>query len=162
VLGVVVRTLVMREPGPPPLASRPLLIRTLDRPLIMLGTNPSNRFDPLRPGQHPGIPAATVFQSLLRNTEGSVYDRAVPSSKPIPVTLARWSRGPEVTSPGRLTWLFQLTSVPCLDVGFVPPGRTTPPPDRDGCDEYLMFDAQAGAGVGGLVTRSGTEVLRSL
>jgi hypothetical protein len=156
--GVVVRTEVMREPSP--LASRPLLIRTLDRPLIMLGGHPQHRFDPPLPGERPGIPAETVFQTWLRDTEGSVYDRAIPGSRPIPVTLAKWSGGPEVMVPGRLAWLFQLTSVPCSDVGFRPPGRPQPPPDRDGCDEYLLFDAQSGASVGGFVTRAGATVLR--
>jgi hypothetical protein len=164
VLGVVVvRAVVMREQRPPPLASRPLQVRTLDRPLIMdSGGDPQNRFDPPRPGERAGIPAATVFQAWLKNTEGSVYDRAIPSSKPIPVTLARWSQwhGSRVASPERLTWLFQLISVPCVDVGFLPPGQAKPPPDRDGCDEYLMFDAQSGAGGGGFVTRTGATVLR--
>jgi hypothetical protein len=159
---VVVRAVVMREP--PPLASWPLQIRTLDHPLIMdNGGDPQNRFDPPRRGEHAGISAATIFHTWLKNTEGSIYDRAIPSSKPIPVTLARWSQwhGLRAVSPKRLTWLFQLIGVPCVDVGFLPPGQTTPPPDRDGCDEYLMFDAQSGAGGGGFVTRSGAAVLRS-
>ena len=133
-------------------------------PLIMdSGGDPQNRFDPPRRGEHAGISAAMIFQAWLKNTEGSIYDRAIPSSKPIPVTLARWSQwhGSRAVSSKRLTWLFQLIGVPCLDVGFLPPGQTTPPPDRDGCDEYLMFDAQSGAGVGGFVTRSGAAVLRS-
>jgi uncharacterized membrane protein (UPF0136 family) len=158
---VVVRAVVMRQP--PPLASRPLQIRTLDHPLIMdNGGDPQNRFDPPRRGEHAGISAATIFHTWLKNTEGSIYDRAIPSSKPIPVTLARWSQwhGLRAVSPKRLTWLFQLIGVPCVDVGFLPPGQTTPPPDRDGCDEYLMFDAQSGAGGGGFVTRSGAAVLR--
>ena len=126
------------------------------------GGDPQNRFDPPRRGEGAGIPASTVFQAWLKNTEGSVYDRAIPSSKPIPVTLAKWSQwhGSRVASPERLTWLFQLISVPCVDVGFLPPGQTKPPPDRDGCDEYLMFDAQSGAGGGGFVTRTGAAVLR--
>gem|GEM_PF-5498643 len=159
--GVVVRTVVMRDQRSP-LASRPLLIRTLDHPLILLGGEPQNRFDPPPVGQRAGIPAAAAFQAWLRLTRHS-YDRAIPNSKPIPVTLARWSRpGPApLGSPGRLVWLFQLTSVPCLEAGFLPPGQPTPPPDRDGCDEYRMFDAQSGAAVGeGLITRAGNVVLR--
>jgi hypothetical protein len=36
-----------------------------------------------------------------------------------------------------------------------------PPPDRDGCDEYQMFDAQSGAAVGeSFVTRAGAVALR--
>jgi hypothetical protein len=130
--GVVVGTVVIRNLSP--LASRPLLIRTLDHPLIMLGSEPQNRLDPPQPGQRAGIPAAAVFQAWLRLNRHSIYDRAVPSSKPIPVTLARWSQRhrSQVASPGRLVWLFQLTSVPCFDVGFVPPGQPTPPPDRMG------------------------------
>jgi hypothetical protein len=159
--GVVVRTVMMRDRSP--LASRPLLIRTLDHPLIMLGGEPQNRFDPPQAGQRAGVPAAAVFQAWLRLTRHSNYDRAIPSSKPIPVTLARWSqpRRSQVASPGRLVWLFQLTSVPCFRVGFVPPGQPTPPPDRDGCDEYRMFDAQSGAGIGGgFSTMAGAAVLR--
>ena len=146
--GFLVRTVMLRDRRSP-LASRPLLIRTLDHPLILLGGEPQNRFDPPRAGQHAGIPAAAVFHAWLRLTRHS-YDRAVPSSKPIPVTLARWSRQRRapVGSPGRLVWLFQLTSVPCLEAGFLPPGQPTPPPDRDGCDEYRMFDARSGAAVG--------------
>jgi hypothetical protein len=143
--GVVVRTVVMRDRSP--LASRPLLIRTLDHPLILLG--PQNRFDPPRAGQRVGIQAAAVFQAWLRLTRHSIYDRAVPSPKPIPVTWAWWSlpgRTP-IGSPGRLVWLFQFTSVPCFDVGFVPPGAPTPLPDRHGCDEYRRFDARSGAEV---------------
>jgi hypothetical protein len=61
----------------------------------------------------------------------------------------------------RLVWLFQLTSVPCDEVGFVPPGQPIPPPDRDGCDEYRLFDARSGAEVGGgFITLAGAAVLR--
>jgi len=159
--GVLVRTVVMGDQRSP-LASRPLLIRTLDHPLILSGGEPQYRFDPPRAGERAGIPAAAVFQAWLRLTRHS-YDRVIPNSTPIPVTLARWSapgRAP-VGSPGRLVWLLQLTSVPCLEAGFVPPGQTTPPPDRDGCDEYRMFDARSGAKVGeGLITRAGDVVLR--
>jgi len=159
--GAVVRTVVVRDRSP--LASRPLLIRTLDNPLILLGTEPQNRFDPPRAGQRAAIPATAVFQAWLRLTRHSIYDRAIPSAKPIPVRLAWWSRPGRapVGSPGRLVWLFQLTSVPCFDVGFVPPGQPTPPPDRDGCDEYRMFDARSGAEVGeSLITRAGALALR--
>ena len=163
VLGGVVAAVVMRRDRPP-LASRPLLVRTLDHPLVMdRGSDPRDRFDPPRPGERAGIPAVTVFRTLLRHTRHSVYDRAVPSSKPIPVTLTRWSRwrGTRVASPERLVWLFQLTSVPCMDAGFQPPGRPTPPPNRDGCDDYLVFDARSGARVtGGLSTTAGAPVLR--
>jgi hypothetical protein len=160
--GVVFSTVMIRNRAP--LASRPLLIRTLDHPLIMLGSEPQNRLDPPQPGQRAGIPAAAVFQAWLRLNRHSIYDRAIPSSKPIPVTLARWSQQhrSRVASPGRLVWLFQLTSVPCFEVGFVPPGQPTPPPDRDGCDEYHLFDAQSGAEVGGgFGTLAGNAVLRS-
>lgn len=159
--GAVIRTVVIRDRSP--LASRPLQIRTLDHPLILLGTEPRNRFDPPRAGQRAGIQAGAVFQAWLRLTRHSIYDRAIPSSKPIPVTLAWWSRPGRapIGSPGRLVWLFQFTSVPCFDVGFVPPGAPTPPPDRDGCDEYRMFDARSGAEVGeGFITRAGAAVLR--
>jgi len=159
--GVVVRAVVMRARSP--LASRPLQIRTLDRPLIMLGGEPRNRFDPPRAGQRAGIPAAAAFQVWLRLSRHSIYDRAIPSSKPIPVSLAWWSRPGRapVGSPGRLVWLLQLTSVPCFEAGFVPPGRPAPPPDRAGCDEYHLLDAQSGAEVGeGLITTAGTAVLR--
>jgi hypothetical protein len=76
--------------------------------------------------------------------------------------LARWSelRGSRAASPGRLVWLFQLTSIPCDDVGFKVRGVSTPPPDRDGCDEYHLFDAQSGAQVAGLGTTAGAAVLR--
>jgi hypothetical protein len=159
--GVVVRTVMMRDR--PPLASRPLLIRTLDHPLIMLGGEPQSRFDPPQAGQRAGIPPPAVFQAWLRLTRHSIYDRAIPSSKPIPATLAWWSRPGRapIGSPGQLVWLFQFTSVPCFEVGFVPPGQPAPPPDRDGCDEYHMFDAQSGAEVGeGFITRAGAAVLR--
>jgi hypothetical protein len=159
--GVVVRTVVIRDRSP--LASRPLLIRTLDHQLIMLGSEPQNRFDPPQVGQRAGIPAAAVFQAWLRLNRHSIYDRAISSSKPIPVTLTRWSQRhrPQVASPGRLVWLFQLTSVPCFEVGFVPPGRPTPTPDQEGCDEYHLFDAQSGPEVGGgFSTLAGNAVLR--
>lgn len=159
--GVLVRTVVMRDQRSP-LVYRPLLIRTLDHPLIVLGGQPQSRFDPPRAGERAGIPAAAVFQAWLRLTRHS-YDRVIPSSTPIPATLARWSRPGRapVGSPGRLVWLFQLTSVPCLEAGFVPPGQPARPPDRDGCNEYWMFDARSGAAVGeGLITRAGEVVLR--
>jgi hypothetical protein len=143
------------------MASRPLLVRTLDRPLILLGSEPPNRFDPPHRGERAGVPAVTIFQAWLRATKGSVYDRAIRSSRPIPVTLVRWSSGPEVMSPGRLTWLFQFTSVPCGEPGFAPPGGSPPPLDRDGCDEYAMFDAQSGATVGGFSNTAGAVVLRA-
>jgi hypothetical protein len=158
---VVVRAVVVRDRSP--LASRPLLIRTLDHPLILLGGSPQNRFDPPPAGQRVGIPAAAVYQAWLQRTRHSVYDRAVPSTRPILATLAWWSRPgrPPLGSPGRLVWLFQVTSVPCLEPGFVPPGQSMPPSDRDGCDEYSMFDAGSGAAVGeGLITRAGSVVLR--
>jgi hypothetical protein len=158
---VVVRSIVVRDRSP--LASRPLLIRTLDHPLILLGDKPYNRFDPPLAGQRAGIPAAAAYQAWLRLTRHSIYDRAIPSSTPIPVTLAWWSRPGRapVGSAGRLVWLFQFTSVPCFEAGFVPPGQTTPPPDRDGCDEYGMFDAHWGTQVGeGLVTSAGSVVLQ--
>ena len=159
--GVVVRTVVLRDRSP--LASRPLLIRALDHPLILLGTEPRNRFDPPPAGQRASIPAAAVFQTWLRLTRHSLHDRAITNSKPIPVTLAWWSRPGRapVGSPGRLVWLFQLTSVPCFEAGFVPPGQPIPPPDLDGCDEYQMFDAKSGTAVGeSFVTRAGAAVLR--
>jgi hypothetical protein len=62
--GVLVRTVVMRDQRSP-LASRPLLIRTLDHPLILLGGEPQYRFDPPRVGERAGIPAAAVFQAWL-------------------------------------------------------------------------------------------------
>ena len=158
---VVVRTILV--PDRSPLASRPLLVRTLDHPVLLLGGRPYNRFDPPPAGQRAGILAAEVYQAWLRRTRHSIYDRAVPSSKPILVTLAWWSRPgrPPVGSAGRLVWLFQLTSVPCLEAGFLPPGQTVPPPDRDGCDEYHMFDAHSGAPVGeGMITSTGEVVLR--
>jgi hypothetical protein len=127
VLGVVVaRTVVTRNRSP--LASRPLQISTLDHPLILDGGgDPQDRFDPPRPGERAGIPAATVFQTLLRRLRHSYYD---------------------------------FTSVPCDDVGFQPPGPR-PPPDRGGCDDYMMLDARSGESVGGgLSTRAGAPVLR--
>jgi hypothetical protein len=160
--GVVVRTIVLRDRSP--LASRPLLIQTLDHPLILLGTEPKNRFDSPSTGQRAAIPAAAVFQAWLRLSGHSLYDGATAGSKPIPVRLAWWSRPGRapVGSPGRLVWLFQLTSVPCFEAGFVPPGQPVPPPDLDGCDEYRMFDARTGAAVGeSFVTRAGATVLRA-
>jgi hypothetical protein len=144
---VAVRTIVVRERSP--LASRPLLIRTLDRPVLLVADRPHNRFDPPPAGQRAGIPAAAVYQAWLRRTRHS-HDDAVPSSTPVLFTLAWWSRPlpPPLGSPGRLVWLFQLTRVPCLMGGFEPPGQTMPPPDRDGCDEYRMFDAHTGSQVG--------------
>jgi hypothetical protein len=158
---VVVRTIVVQDRSP--LASRPLRTRTLDHPLLLVGGRPYSRFDPPPAGQRAGIPAAAVYRAWLPLTRGDSYDLAVPSSQPIPVTLAWWSRPgrPPIGSPGRLVWLFQLTSVPCLSAGFLPPGQTLPPPDRDGCDEYLMFDAGSGARVGdSFVTAAGNVVLR--
>jgi hypothetical protein len=158
--GVVVRTVVTRNR--PPLASRPLQISTLDHPLILDGGgDPQDHFDPPLPGERAGIPAATVFEMMLRRLRDSVYDRAIPSSKPIPVTLARWSQwhGSRAVSPQRLVWLFQLTSVPCDDVGFQPAGPR-PPPDRGGCDDYMMLDARSGESVGGFGTIAGAPVLR--
>jgi hypothetical protein len=125
------------------------------------GSDPQSRFDPPRPGERAGIPAATVFHTLLRRLRHSCYDRAIPSSKPIPVTLARWSQwhGSRVVSPQRLVWLLQFTSVPCDDVGFQPPGPR-PPPDRGGCDDYMVLDARSGESVGGFGTTAGAPVLR--
>jgi hypothetical protein len=86
-----------------------------------------------------------------------VRDRPPLASRPLRIGTPP----PPVGSPGRLVWLFQLTGVPCFEAGFEPPGQTTPPPDRDGCDEYQMLDARSGAAVGeGLITRAGSVVLR--
>jgi hypothetical protein len=129
----------------------------------MLGSQPQNRFDPPQAAKRARVPAATVFRAWLRQTRHSYYDRAIPSSRPILVSLARWSQQhrSQLASPGRLVWLFQLDRVPCFDVGFVPPGEQPRPPDRDGCDEYHLFDAQSGAEIGGgFTTMAGATVLR--
>ena len=157
----IVRTVSAQDRSP--LASRPLLIRPLDHPLRLVGGSPYNRFDPPPAGQRAEISADAVYQAWLGQTRHSYYERAVPSSKPIPVTLAWWSRPgpPPVGSAGRLVWLLQLTSVPCLEAGFHPPGSPTPPPDREGCDEYQLFDAHSGSRVGeGWVTRAGEPMLQ--
>ena len=161
VLGAVaVGTIVLRERSP--LASRPLLIRTLDRPVLLAADRPYDRFDRPPAGEHAGSPAAPTYQAWLRLTRDS-YD-AVPSSTPVLFTLAWWSRPlpPPLGSPGRLVWLFQLTSVPCpMRGGFEPPGQAMPPPDRDGCDEYRMFDAHTGTQVGeGKITPAGYVALQ--
>jgi hypothetical protein len=158
---VLARTVPARDRSP--LTSRPLIIRPLDHPLQLVGGRPDNRFDLPPAGQRAGISADAIYQAWLRLTRHSYDERAVPSSKPIPVTLAWWSRpGPApVGSAGRLVWLFQLTSVPCLEAGFHPPGSASPPPDREGCNEYRLFDAHSDGRVGeGLVTRAGEPVLQ--
>jgi hypothetical protein len=158
---VLASTVLTRDRSP--LTSRPLRIRTLDHPLRLVGSRPDNRFDPPPAGQRAGISAAAVCQAWLRQTRNSYDERAVPSSESIPVTLTWWSRpgAPPVGSAGRLVWLFQLTSVPCLEAGFHPPGSPAPPPDREGCNEYQLFDAHSGGRVGeDLVTRAGEPVLQ--
>ena len=114
VLGAVAAgTIEVRERSP--LASRPLLIRTLDRPVLLAADRPYDRFDPPPAGERAGVPAAATYQAWLRRTRDS-NDDALPSSTPVLFTLAWWSRPlpPPLGSPGRLVWLFQLTSVPCL------------------------------------------------
>jgi hypothetical protein len=132
----------------PALAQRPLVIRSLDRSLVSLGSRPRTYVDPAEVSARADLPAATAFKGWLRLVGTSYYDRARASSKPIEVSLVRRSqpRRSQLGSrpTGQLEWMFRLTSVPCLQVGFEPPGQPSPPLDRDGCDEYLFLDAGSG------------------
>ena len=80
---VVVRAVVVRDRSP--LASRPLLIRTLDHPLILLGGSPQNRFDPPPAGQRAGIPAVVcgLLMAMFRPVRMAI-DPLIAALFPIP------------------------------------------------------------------------------
>jgi hypothetical protein len=160
VLLVVVRMVV--APDASALAQRPLEVRHLGRSLVSLGSYPRTYVDPAEVSARVGLPAAAAFQGWLRLVGNSYYDHARPSSKPIEVNLVRRSQPPRAQlgsrPTGHLEWLFRLTSVPCLQPGYQPPGRPSLPVDRDGCDEYLFLDARSGRSSAHFVTRAGTAL----
>jgi hypothetical protein len=157
VLLVAVRMAV--APDLSPLAQRPLEVRHLDRSLVSLGSYPRTYVDPAEVSARADLAAAAAFKGWLRLVGHSNYDYARPSAKPIEVNLVRRSQprraqlGSQPT--GHLEWMFRLTSVPCLQAGFQPPGQPSPPVDRDGCDEYLFLDAGSGRSMAGFVTKAG-------
>jgi hypothetical protein len=142
------------------LARRPVVVRHLDQSLASLGSYPRTYVDPAETTARADLSAAAAFKGWLRLAADS-YDNARDSSKPIEVYLVR--RSPPSRSqlksrpPGHLEWMVRLTSVPCLEPGFQPPGPP-PPVDRDGCDEYLFLDASSGSTSAGFSTRAGEEL----
>jgi hypothetical protein len=94
------------------------------------------------------LPAAAAFTGWLRLADHGYYDHARDSAKPIEVNLVKRSQPSrsqlKSRPPGHLEWMFRLTSVPCGQAGYQPPGPP-PPVDRDGCDEYLFLDASSGS-----------------
>jgi hypothetical protein len=142
-----------------PLAQRPLVIRHLDRSLGSLGSHPRTYVEPAEVGARADLPAAAAFKGWLRGVGHSYYDDARASSTPIEVNLVRRSQPGRAQlgsrPPGHLEWMFRLTSVPCMQAGFQPPGQAMQPVDRDGCDEYLFLDAGSGRSMAGFVTRAG-------
>jgi hypothetical protein len=160
VLLVAVRVVVAADSSA--LARRPLVIRTLDRSLVSLGSHPRTHVDPPELGAQADLPAAAALTGWLRQVRNSYYDNARASSKPIEVSLVRRSQPyrprPGPRPLGRLEWMFRLTSVPCLQAGYQPPGQPTPPVDRDGCDEYLFLDARSGSSSAGFATKAGVAL----
>jgi hypothetical protein len=139
------------------LARRPLVVRHLDRSLVLLSGHPRTYVDPAEATARADLPAAAAFKGWLQLV-GDSYDNAQDSSKPIEVYLVRRSQPPRsqprLRPPGHLEWMFWLTSVPCLEAGYQPPGPP-PPVDRDGCDEYLFLDASSGSTSAGFGTKAG-------
>ena len=142
------------------LARRPLVVRRLDRSLVLLSGHPRTYVDPAEATARADVPAAAAFKGWLR-LAGDSYHNARDSSKPIEVYLVRRSQPPRSQPksrlPGHLEWMVWLTSVPCLEPGFQPPGPP-PPVDRDGCDEYLFLDASSGSQSAEFGTRAGEEL----
>lgn len=142
------------------LTRRPVVVRQLERSLVSLGGYPRTYVDPAEATARPDLPAAAAFKGWL-GLVGDAYDNARHSSTPIEVYLVRRSQPPRSQPrsrpPGHLEWMVRLTSVPCLQAGFQPPGPP-PPLDRDGCDEYLFLDASSGGTSAGFGTKAG-EVL---
>jgi hypothetical protein len=154
---VVVRMAVASDPSG--LARRPLVVRTLDRSLVSLGSSPRTYVDPAEVSARAGVPAAAAFKGWLRLVRDSYYNDARASSKPIEVNLVRRSqphRSQRRSRPsGHLEWMFRLTSVPCMQAGYRPSGQPSPAVDRDGCDEYLFLDAGSGRSSAHFGTKAG-------